>query len=134
MRKLYIIILLAFFLSGCEYSPSKRDVVNMHGTIENLKLLEKFTEDVSMNKDIKVRVVIYTDEGDPIIHDLNYSNGKITSIYDSRDDEFGAQDITESECDSIKKIDKNNETLYRLEGCEGNEHGKPVAHFFNDRP
>ncbi|WP_253271172.1 DUF4362 domain-containing protein [Sporosarcina sp. D27] len=92
MRELFIIFSLLFILSGCgEYSPSMWDVVNTHGTIENLGLLENFTQDVSHNKESEVRVVNYTHEGDPIIHDLNYSNDKITSTIDRRADEFGDQ-------------------------------------------
>lgn len=123
MRKLYTITLL-LFLSGCsEYSPSKRDVVNVHGSIENLGLLEQFTDDVSMNKNSGVRVVNYTDEGDPIIHDLKYSTGKLISIIDTRADEFGDQLGKEDVCESIKKIDGNNQTTYQLEGCKDNEEG-----------
>ncbi|MBD7908253.1 DUF4362 domain-containing protein [Sporosarcina gallistercoris] len=35
-----------------------------------------------------LRVVNYTDEGDLVIHDLNYSNYKITSTIDRRADEL----------------------------------------------
>jgi hypothetical protein len=119
MRKLCIIFLL-FFLSGCgEYSPSKHDVVNTHGHIENLRLLEDFIKDVSMNKDSEVRVVSYTDECDPIIHDLTYSNDELASKKDTREDEFGTQLVMEDVCKSINTIDKNNHTVYQLEGCEG---------------
>jgi hypothetical protein len=112
MRKLYISFLLPLFLSGCgEYSPSKHDVVNTHGRIENLSLLEEFIEDVSINKDSEVRVVNYTDEGDPIIHDLKYSNDQLTSIMDTREDEFGDQLVKEDVCENIKKLDKNNQTI-----------------------
>ncbi|MGD7024641.1 DUF4362 domain-containing protein [Rossellomorea vietnamensis] len=122
MRKLYSTFIVLFLLSGCgEYSPSKYDVVNTHGNIENVRLLENFIENVSKNKDSEVRVVNYTDEGDPIIHDLNYSNGLITSVKDTREDEFGDQLVMENVCESIKKIDKNNRTIYQLEGCNGKE-------------
>ncbi|MGN7410830.1 DUF4362 domain-containing protein [Sporosarcina sp. SAFN-010] len=133
MRELFIFFILLFFLSGCgEYSPSKRDVVNIHGNIENLRLLEKFTEDVSINKASEVRVVNYTDEGDPIIHDLNYSNDKLTSTIDTRADEFGNQLVKEDVCESIKKIDENNQTIYQLEGCKCIEEGINVTHIIND--
>ncbi|MFA9558987.1 DUF4362 domain-containing protein [Evansella sp. AB-rgal1] len=70
MRKKYtFIFLLLSLLSACgEYSPSRHDVVNSHGETENLGLLEMFIEDVSLNKDSKVRVVNYTEESYPIIH------------------------------------------------------------------
>ncbi|TYS50956.1 DUF4362 domain-containing protein [Bacillus infantis] len=133
MRKLFMGFLLLFFLSGCgEYSPSKHDVVNTHGQIENLSLLEEFTEDVSKNKDSRIRVVNYTDEGDPIIHDLNYSNGQLTSIKDTREDEFGDQLVKEDVCESIKKLDKNNQTTYQLEGCKGKEDVIHVTTIIND--
>ncbi|MGD6968732.1 DUF4362 domain-containing protein [Rossellomorea vietnamensis] len=122
MRKLYSTFIVLFLLSGCgQYSPSKHDVVNTHGNIENLRLLENFIENVSMDRDSKVRVVNYTDEGDPIIHDLNYSNDLITSVKDTREDEFGDQLVMENVCESIKKIDKNNLTFYQLQGCNGKE-------------
>ncbi|EDL65719.1 DUF4362 domain-containing protein [Bacillus sp. SG-1] len=120
MKKLYFIWVLLFFLSACgEYSPSKHDVVNTHGHIENIRLLENFMEDVSMNKESEVRVVNYTDEGDPIIHDLTYSNDTLTSKKDTREDEFGNQLVMEDVCESIKKIDKSDRTIYQLEGCNG---------------
>ncbi len=125
--------LLLFFLSGCgEYSPSKHDVVNTHGQIKNLGLLEKFIADVSLNKDSEVRVVNYTDEGDPIIHDLIYSNGQLTSIKDTREDEFGDQLVKEDVCDSIKKLDKNNQIIYQLEGCKGKQDVIHVTTIIND--
>src|SRR5690606_2045908 len=127
------IFLLLFLLSACgEYSPSKHDVVNTHGEIENLGLLEKFIEDVSLDKDSEVRVVNYTEEGDPIIHDLNYSNGEFTSKIDTREDEFGDQLVKEDVCESLKKIDKNNQTIYQLEGCKGKEEVKYVLVINND--
>ncbi|PLR70693.1 DUF4362 domain-containing protein [Bacillus sp. UMB0728] len=133
MRKLYISFLLPIFLSGCgEYSPSKHDVVNTHGRIENLSLLEEFIEDVSMNKDSEVRVVNYTDEGDPIIHELKYSNDQLTSIKDTRADEFGDQLVKEDVCETIKKLDKNNQTIYQLEGCKGKEDVIHVTIIIND--
>ncbi|WP_421383276.1 DUF4362 domain-containing protein [Bacillus salacetis] len=131
MRKLSIVLLL-FFLTGCEYSPSKHDVVNTHGHIENLRLLEDFVEDVSMNKDSEVRVVNYTDEGDPIIHDLTYSNDEIASKIDTREDEFGTQVVMEDVCESINKIEKNNHTVYQLEGCEGSQDVLQVTSIPND--
>lgn len=121
MKKIVILLVLLIFLSGCEYSPSKHDVVNTHGKIENLELLEKFIEDVSMNKDSVVRVINYTDEGDPIIHDLIYYKEKLTSIKDTREDDFGDKLVIENECETIKKIDKDNQTRYQLEGCKGEE-------------
>lgn len=132
-ERIIFFFILLFFLSGCgDYSPSNRDVVNIHGNIENLRLLEKFTEDVSINKASKVRVVNYTDEGDPIIHDLNYSNEKLTSTIDIRADEFGDQLVREDVCESIKKIEENNQTFYQFEGCKGNEEGINVTHIIND--
>ena len=103
MRKIYTMtFLLLFLLSACgEYSPSTHDVVNSHGEIENLRLLELFIEDVSLNKDSEVRVVNYTDEGDPIIHDLNYSNDKLTSELYASGDEYGDQLVKEDVCESI---------------------------------
>lgn len=134
MRKiLTILFLLLFLLSACGgYSPSKQDVINSHGEIENLGLLEKFIEDVSLNKKSKVRVVNYTDEGDPILHDLNYSNDKLTYKIDTREDEFGDQVVKEDVCESINKIDKNNKTIYQLEGCKGKEEVKYVLVINNE--
>lgn len=133
MRESALLVLLLCFLTGCgEYSPSKRDVVNTHGTIENLRLLEKFTQDVSNNQDSEIRVVNYTDEGDPIIHDIHYSNDKLTSTIDTRADEFGDQVVRVDECKSIKKLDESNQTVYQLEGCKSNEEGIHVTLIINN--
>lgn len=119
MKKVSILVLLSLSLFGCgDYSPSKHDVVNSLGTIKNLDLLEKFTEDVSNNKDSEVRVVNYTDEGDPVIHDLRYSDEKLSSKIDTRFDEFGDHGVIEDTCKSIKIIEKSDHTIYQLRGCE----------------
>ncbi|TYR74417.1 DUF4362 domain-containing protein [Rossellomorea vietnamensis] len=133
MRKFYFTFILLFLLSGCgEYSPSKHDVVNTHGNIENLRLLENFIEDVSMDRDSEVRVVNYTDEGDPIIHYLNYFNDELTSKKDTREDEFGDQLVMEAVCESIEKIDQNNRTVYQLHGCNGKAEVIHVTIISND--
>ncbi|WP_432356096.1 DUF4362 domain-containing protein [Sporosarcina sp. A2] len=133
MKEVSILVLVALFLSGCgEYSPSKSDVVNTHGTIKNLDLLEKFTGDVSNNKDSEVRIVNYTDEGDPIIHDLKYSDEKLSSKIDTRADEFGNQAVNEDVCKSIEKTNKNNQTIYQLKECKDNKEGIPITIIFNN--
>ncbi|MDW0109805.1 DUF4362 domain-containing protein [Sporosarcina aquimarina] len=105
MKKVSILVLLSLSLFGCgDYSSSKHDVVNTLGTIKNLELLEKFTEDVSNNKDSEVHVVNYTDEGDPVIHDLKYSDEKLSSTIDTRFDEFGDHGVIEDTCKRIKII------------------------------
>ncbi|WOV83104.1 DUF4362 domain-containing protein [Sporosarcina jeotgali] len=128
MKKVSILILLSLSLFGCgDYSPSKHDVVNTLGTIKNLDLLEKFSEDVSNNKDSEVRVVNYTDEGDPIIHDLKYSDEKLSSKLDTRFDEFGDHGVIEDTCKSIEIIEKSDRTIYRLRGCEVYKDGLPIT-------
>ncbi|MGY3714990.1 DUF4362 domain-containing protein [Sutcliffiella cohnii] len=119
MKYFFVLIIGMLILSACSgYSPSNKDVVNSHGDIKNIEFLDKFINDVIENKTANVRVVNYTIEGDPIIHDLKFANGKLLSKIDTREDDFGDKYVDESMCENIEITNKEEQTIYHLVGCE----------------
>ncbi|RIU92040.1 DUF4362 domain-containing protein [Oceanobacillus picturae] len=104
-----------------DYTPSTEDVKDRNGDIENIKRFEEFRQNVENGRKDSVRVVRYTTEGDPMLHDLEYSGGIITSTRDTRRDTFGDGEINTTTCTSIKIIESTESTEYVLEGCENVE-------------
>jgi hypothetical protein len=72
----------------------KKDVVETHGRIENIKRLDEFTLNVQNDKQDNVRLVRYTIEGDPILHDLAYDGEKVEFKLDSTRDQYGSGEIS----------------------------------------
>lgn len=100
------------------YHPSAEDVVNMHGNIENIERFMEFLNNVEKGQKDNIKIVSYTEEGDPILQELLFNGEVITSISDTRRDKFGAGSINEFTCISIKSVDSAERTDYMLEGCE----------------
>lgn len=121
-RKLIIgIILSSLFLNGCgEYNPSDEDVVESHGDITNYDTFMQFVNNINSGKGNKekIRVVRYTNEGDPLLHDLEYDGKKIISTIDTTRDEFGIQQVDTTTCKSIDMKEDKDKTEYVLSGCE----------------
>ncbi|CAG9620350.1 DUF4362 domain-containing protein [Sutcliffiella rhizosphaerae] len=117
-----IFIIAILFLSACgKYTPSAHDVVNSHGDIKNLEILDNFIEDMAHSNAANVKVIDYTDEGDPIIHELRIVDGELFSIIDTRHDDFGEQYIEETKCESIIVTNEGEQKIYQLVGCENEE-------------
>ncbi|MFC0165951.1 MULTISPECIES: DUF4362 domain-containing protein [Bacillus] len=66
----------------------------------------------------KIRVVRYTNEGDPLLHDLEYDGKKLISTLDTTRDEFGVQQVNTTICKSIDMKEDEDKTEYVLSGCE----------------
>ncbi|WP_226669664.1 DUF4362 domain-containing protein [Metabacillus litoralis] len=126
--------ILLFILSGCqsneinqgdespfttkqnnipEYVQSPEDVVNMHGDITSIDKFFAFIENVNLGFEDKTRVVTYTEEGDPMLHDLKYDGEVIQSTTDTRRDTFGSGNINTAICRSID-IKENEEELIMI--------------------
>lgn len=101
-----------------DYNPSSEDVVDMHGEIENKERFKEFLNNVEVGQKDNIRVVRYTIEGDPMLHDLDYDGEVIKSKRDSRRDKFGDGSINTTTCTSIEVIESIERTDYVLEGCE----------------
>ncbi|MEN8700384.1 DUF4362 domain-containing protein [Bacillus infantis] len=133
MKKLFpLYILLPLLLMACriqeepaaelpDYKPSKDDIVSMHGDIENLERFLSFITNIHQGSEDTIRVVSYTEEGAPILHELEYDGQVIHSILDTRRDGFGQRMIKERECKSVD-IEKGEErTNYALTDCGWNK-------------
>lgn len=100
------------------FIQSEKDIVDMHGDILNLDKFFSFIENVNQGTKDKIRVVRYTEEGDPMIHDLDYDGKSIHSTTDTRRDKFGFGSIDTSSCESITITESIDRTDYDLTGCD----------------
>lgn len=126
-----ISVLLSFLLLGCQtekesietfakmpdYKSSTDDIVSMHGEIQNLDRFNSFIVHVQQGRKDTIRVVSYTEEGAPILHDLEYDGQVIHSILDTRRDGFGAGMIEERKCKSVNIEKGKKQSNYTLTGC-----------------
>ncbi|KGP92304.1 hypothetical protein N780_01825 [Pontibacillus chungwhensis BH030062] len=101
-----------------EYVQSPEDIINMHGDITNVDTFYAFLESVNEGKEDEIRVVTYTTEGDPMLHDLKYDGEVIHSIKDTRRDSYGPGNVNEATCESIKVAKSEERTEYVLSGCD----------------
>jgi len=133
--RIRFIMLLTLVLAGCqneeqtipeeaadlpyppEYIQAPDDIVNMHGDITNLERFYDFIDHVEKGKNDKVRIVKYTTEGAPMIHDLEFDGTEIHSTYDSTRDGFGSRSIEEANCKGITVVKTDSRTDYVLEEC-----------------
>ena len=139
MKKILFLILVSLIVTACQtngstnestkvditereeipvYSQTAEDIVNMHGDITNLNRFFTFLENVEQGHKDKIRVVSYTEEGDPILHDLDFDGEVIESSNDTRRDNFGQRTIYTSTCKSIELEEKQERTDYTLAGCK----------------
>ncbi len=83
MKKNICLILVLIILQGCS-AYSLKDALNDNAVIEgaggpvNVELLDQFMESIAANKKSELRIVFFGDEGDAIISDASFNNGKIS--------------------------------------------------------
>lgn len=137
MKKINIIFVLfiSFLIAGCQntenstikylegnnipdYTPTSKDVIDMHGEIENEERFEEFLNNVEKGQKDSIRVVKYTVEGDPILYYFEYDGEIIKATTDTRRDKFGEGSINNTTCTSIEVVETTERTDYILEGCE----------------
>lgn len=118
MKKAIWFVFILIFISGCSYNPSDEDIVDSHGEITNIDKFMKFVENVYQGNEDKIRIVRYTTEGDPLLHDLEYDGEIITSTTDTTRDEFGSGSISTATCKSINVKKTDETTDYILSGCD----------------
>jgi hypothetical protein len=134
-KALFFTVITAFIIIGCQsepkknnpaenqgtisvFQPSPEDIVNMHGDIENLERFFAFLENVNAGKKDEIRVVSYTEEGAPMLHDLEYDGEVLHSTTDTRRDGYGSGKIDSTTCKKIEVTEKTERTDYDLSGCE----------------
>lgn len=142
-RKVFIfifILIVCAISSSCQTAgiplkdkrlTANNEIVETHGQLQNIVRLDAFINNVKKDKKDKVRLTRYTTEGDPIYHDLDYADSKLTFTMDTREDEFGQGAVTKSICKGIQKQELETETNYILTGCE-NEQKKGLLTIFHD--
>lgn len=130
MKKAIWLMLFLLLLSGCSYKPSNEDIVDTHGDITNQDKFKAFIKNVNEGKKDKIRVVRYTTEGDPMLHDLEYDGETITSTTDSTRDEFGSGKISTATCQSIEVIETSERTDYTLSGCNKTDRDNSILVFW----
>jgi hypothetical protein len=126
MKKVIRFMFLLILISGCSYNPSDEDIVDSHGQITNLEKFMKFVENVNQGREDKIRVVRYTTEGDPILHDLEYDGEIITSTIDTTRDEFGTASVSTATCKSITVKETDETTNYLLSGCDKTDRNNSI--------
>ena len=132
MKRIMMIVVLfiSILLTGCQttgnstiknfeqnipdYTPASEDVIDMHGEIENVEKFREFLINVKEGKTDNLRVVSYTEEGDPMLHDLEYDGEVINSTTDTRRDGFGEGSIIHTTCTSIEMVETTERTDYFL--------------------
>lgn len=100
------------------YISSLEDIVETHGELENKTRFDEFINHVYQGKEDHIRVVRYTKEGDPILHDLEYDGEIVKLIIDTRRDQYSQGSITQTTCTSIEEVETNESTEYILKDCE----------------
>ncbi|TQR19438.1 DUF4362 domain-containing protein [Psychrobacillus vulpis] len=86
--------------------------------ILKIKRFSEFLNNVEKGQKDNIRVVRYTEEGDPMLHDLEFDGEVIKSTSDTRRDKFGEGSINNTTCTSIEEVETTERTDYILEGCE----------------
>lgn len=140
-------LFLLFCVGGCEepgdqsetqfgkqvgaYEPVETDIVNTHGIIENMERFEEFYKNVGDDVEDRIRIVSYTEEGDPILHELEYDGNVLHSVRDSRRDTFGSGEIVEMICKKLEN-EQNGQVahnMYKLVDCDRKDADDSVLWF-----
>ncbi|WP_456270962.1 DUF4362 domain-containing protein [Bacillus sp. AK031] len=131
---LILIVMLSLWTAGCqsnentsqdtigdwnvpEYEQAAEDIVYSNDGVKNEDRFFAFLENVNQGIKDTIRVVTYTEEGDPILQDLEYDGDKISYKLDTRRDKFGSGEIQTAACQSIEVEEKPIRKDYILSGC-----------------
>lgn len=89
-KRISCICLFLFSLVACSPSSTtidkKNDVIVKGIGTSNLDKFEQFVMNVDQGEVDKIRIVQYTDEGDPVFQTLEHSGKDILYVLDSRQD------------------------------------------------
>ena len=89
-KRISCICLFLFSLVACSPSSTtidkKNDVIVKGVGTSNLDKFEQFVMNVDQGEVDKIRIVQYTDEGDPVFQTLEHSGKDILYVLDSRQD------------------------------------------------
>ncbi|MBS9802801.1 DUF4362 domain-containing protein [Bacillus toyonensis] len=122
-KRTSFICLFLFNLVACSPSNTtidkKNDVIVKGAGTSNLDKFEQFVMNVDQRKADKIRIVQYTDEGDPVFQTLEHSGKDILYVLDSRQDKFAGdhKGLHKDSCKRIVKEQRESESTYRLIDC-----------------
>ncbi|KEK25365.1 DUF4362 domain-containing protein [Bacillus gaemokensis] len=111
-------------LVACSQSSSKidknNDVIAKGYKISNLHKFEKFALNVGNGEADKIRIVHYTDEGDPIFQTLEYDGKEVRYTSDDSHDKFAGtgKGIYSDTCKKITKDIHEEDERYMLTDCK----------------
>ena len=150
LKKYLVVLLISIFLiGGCQqkqvtpkityisgsvqndYQPSPEDIINKHGEITNLETFQTFMDNIGQRESDEIRIISYTKEGDPMIHELIYDGEFIHSTEDTTRDQHGPGSINSLKCQSIVTEEKEDITDYYLSGCTNQSKGPLVLFIRN---
>lgn len=130
MDKFLILVISSLFiisLTGCSENRAygsreavKRGDVVYQSEVVNLERFEQFLNNLSKNKEDKIRVTGYTHEGDPIYQDLQFDGKAIQYRYDNSNDEYAGNDkgVKTDVCTRIvEKENEQGDIEYLVSGC-----------------
>ncbi|MGQ3544930.1 DUF4362 domain-containing protein [Bacillus cereus] len=137
-KRISCICLFLFSLVACSPSSTtidkKNDVIVKEAGTSNLDKFEQFVRNVDQGKVDKIRIVQYTDEGDPVFQTLEHSGKDILYVLDSRQDKFAGdhKGLHKDSCKSIVKELRESESTYRLTDCmnEAGRNGYDLVYVF----
>ncbi|MDR0269238.1 DUF4362 domain-containing protein, partial [Paenibacillus sp.] len=104
-------------ISDIGQTATGKDVIDMHGMVENRELLDAFGQQTVG----KQRLIRYTDEGDPIYHDLTYRDGRVQLQIDTTKDKFGSGTVQMYDCGKLNREETETQMRYVLTGCNGEQ-------------
>ncbi|WP_431801868.1 DUF4362 domain-containing protein [Halobacillus andaensis] len=99
-----------------DYVTHDHDVLDAHGKVKNTQYLDDFINNVNEQQEDEVRIVSYTDEGDPLFTYLSYDGDELTYKLDTSQDKQGSGETIEKSCETVERKELAQETVYQL-GC-----------------
>lgn len=95
------------------------DIVYSIRGVNNFEILREFIDKTRNNTYSKIRVVIYTKEGFPVIFDLTSKNGQIICLYDNTRNKFGRSIFKKEQI--FEWIESDNKGNYFLRNKKGDK-------------
>lgn len=125
MRKTMLAVIMigaVLTLSACRETDRQTDVEKFNAFITHFE----------NGKSDKVRITMYTTEGDPIFYNLDYDGKKIKYTFDNSKDAFGGKGKGKQSttCVNLEKKANDRGTAYTLSGCSGDNSGIGESFYF----
>lgn len=100
------------------------DVLNTHGRIEGIEKMQDFYDTIMKGIASDLRIVHYTEEGDPIVTDLRFNGDSLEVEHDSTRDSYGRGEIRTTSCADMIVDSTPTRISYIAIDCSGIPNGK----------